>query len=230
MNHYTLHDELSCCSATSTIEIDNMTDITSAQFYINGNGSVTQEPETIKKIPGNKAVWVVIFAELSEFAVFFIAYFIAKAHSPVEFEQGPMQLNTLAGTLNTFALITSSYFVAKALAAIRVNEPDKSVRYLSFAVFCGGLYLVIKYWEYHWNVAQGIQTDTNSFYSMYYYMTFNHLIHVIWASASLMWAISQIKLGHYNQQRHTGLTAIACYWHMVDLAWVIIFPLLYVLR
>lgn len=207
-----------------------MNQVASNTFYLNGNGSVTTEPETIKKIPGNKAVWVAIFAELSEFAVFFIAYFIAKAHNPLEFEQGPLQLNTLAGTLNTFALITSSYFVAKALAAIRLNEPDKSIRYLSFAVFCGCCYLVIKYWEYHWNVDHGIRANTNSFFSMYYYMTFNHLIHVSWATCSLMWAISQIKVGNYTQERHLGLTAIACYWHMVDLAWVIIFPLLYVLR
>lgn len=207
-----------------------MSNVAEKAFYINGCGSVTQEPETIKKIPGNKAVWVGIFAELSEFSVFFIAYFIAKAHSPIEFDQGPQQLNTLAGTLNTFALLTSSYFVAKALAAIRVNDPNKSVRCLTYAVSCGCLYLAIKFWEYHWNVAHGIHTDTNSFFSMYYYMTFNHLIHVIWASGTLLWAISQIKLGNYTQDRHIGLTAIACYWHMVDLAWVIIFPLLYVLR
>jgi len=203
---------------------------TEETFYLNGSGSVTTEPETLKKIPGNKAVWVGIFAELSEFAVFFIAYFIAKAHNPIEFEQGPLALNTLAGTLNTFALITSSYFVAKSLAAIRVNDPQKSIRCLSYAVCCGALYLLIKFWEYHWNVDHGIHADTNSFFSMYYYMTFNHLIHVSWATLSLLWAISQIKVGNYTQQRHVGLTAIACYWHMVDLAWVIIFPLLYVLR
>jgi cytochrome c oxidase subunit 3 len=199
-------------------------------FFINGTGSVTKEPETIRKIPGNKAIWVGIFAELTEFALFFIVYFIAKAHNPEEFNQGPLQLNTLAGTLNTIALITSSYFVAKALAAMRLNKPAQSVKWLQCAVACGALYLLIKVWEYHWNIDNGIHTDSNSFYSMYYYMTFNHLLHVGWASASLLWAIFQIKAGNYTQKNHIGLTAIACYWHMVDLAWVIIFPLLYVLR
>ncbi len=200
------------------------------QFYLNGTGIVNDEPETINKIPGNRAVWVGIFAEMTEFALFFLVYFIAKAHYPEEFNQGPLKLNTLAGMLNTFALISSSYFVAKALAEIRLNNPEKSITWLWRAVFCGGLYLVIKIWEYHWNIDQGITTNTNNFYTVYYYLTFNHLLHVFWASGSLLWAIRQLKFGNYTQQHHIGFTAIACYWHMVDLAWVIIFPLLYVLR
>jgi len=211
---------LSSCDHTTTI----------APFYLNGTGKVTKEPETLNKIPGNRAIWVGIFAELTEFGLFFFVYFIAKAHYPEQFNQGPLHLNTLAGTLNTFALITSSYFVAKALAAIRLNKPQQSINWLWRAVFCGLLYLVIKIWEYHWNVDQGIKTNTNNFYTVYYYLTFNHLLHVAWASGSLLWAISQIKVGNYTQKNHLGFTAIACYWHMVDLAWVIIFPLLYVLR
>jgi cytochrome c oxidase subunit 3 len=61
-------------------------------------------------------------------------------------------------------------------------------------------------------------------------MTFNHFLHVGWASGSILWAIYRVKQGHYTVDRHAALTAIACYWHMIDLAWIIIFPLLYVLR
>jgi len=204
--------------------------ITATDFNLNGSGAVTQEPETLNKIPGNRAVWVGIFAEMTEFALFFLVYFIAKAHYPEQFNQGPLKLNTFAGTLNTFALISSSFFVAKALASIRLNDPKKSIIWLWRAVFCGCIYLVIKIWEYHWNVDQGITTNTNNFYTVYYYLTFNHLLHVFWASGSLLWAIRQLKAGNYTQNNHVGFTAIACYWHMVDLAWVIIFPLLYVLR
>ena len=207
-----------------------MNTIATKPYYLNGCGEVINEPETINKIPGNRAVWVGIFSELTEFALFFFVYFIAKSHYPEEFNQGPLQLNTLAGTLNTFALITSSYFVAKSLASIRLGQPEQSVRWLWRAVTAGGVYLVIKVWEYHWNSTHGIHSDTNEFFTMYYYMTFNHLLHVGWASASLLWAIFQIKMGNYTQKNHIGLTAIACYWQMVDLAWVIIFPLLYVLR
>ena len=78
-----------------------------APFYLNGCGSVINEPETRNKIPGNRAIWVGIFAEMTEFAMFFIVYFIAKAHYPEQFSQGPLHLNTLAGTLNTIAKPTA---------------------------------------------------------------------------------------------------------------------------
>ena len=207
-----------------------MDGIAGTSFYLNGSGSVAKEPESVKRIPGNRAVWVGIFAELTEFAMFFIVYFIAKAHYPQEFEQGPLQLNTLAGTLNTVALISSSFFVAKAMFAIRRDRPQESIRWLWGAVFAGLAYLVIKTWEYQWNMDLGIHSDTNAFYTLYYYMTFNHLLHVGWASGSLLWAIYKVKQQVYTADNHAGMMAIACYWHMVDLAWIIIFPLLYVLR
>ena len=199
-------------------------------FYYNGTGPVSQDPESLRRIPGNRAVWVGIFSELTEFALFFVIYFFAKAHYSEQFEEGPLKLNTLAGTLNTVALITSSYFVAKAMAAIRDDRPKDSARWLWGTVTAGAVYLVIKGWEYQWNMAQGIHSDTNIFYSVYYYMTFNHLLHVGWASGTILWAIYRINTGFYTKENHVNLTAIACYWHMIDLAWIIIFPLLYVLR
>lgn len=199
-------------------------------FFLNGAGSVATEPESIRKIPGNSAVWVGIFAELTEFAMFFVIYFFAKAHYPEQFNQGPTQLNTLAGTLNTVVLISSSYFVAKAMTAIRCNRPEECVRWLWGTLVAGALYLVIKGVEYQWNSNHGIHSDTDYFYTVYYYMTFNHLLHVGWASGSILWAIWRVNSGVYNVENHAPLTAIACYWHMIDLAWIIIFPMLYVLR
>jgi len=209
---------------------NTVTESTPRPFFINGAGAVASEPESIRKIPGNSAVWVGIFAELTEFAMFFVIYFFAKAHYPEQFEQGPTQLNTLAGTLNTAVLISSSYFVAKAMASIRDNRPQDCVRWLWGTLAAGALYLVIKGVEYQWNAQHGIHSDSNYFYTVYYYMTFNHLLHVGWASGSILWAIMRVKQGVYTVDSHSPLTAIASYWHMIDLAWIIIFPMLYVLR
>ncbi len=74
-----------------------------------------------KAIPGNPAIWVGIFSELTEFALFFVIYFLARAHYPVEFAEGPQQLHTLAGTLNTLVLLTSSYFLVKGIFASLSN-------------------------------------------------------------------------------------------------------------
>lgn len=183
-----------------------------------------------KAIPGNPAIWVGIFSELTEFALFFVIYFIARVHYPDEFSDGPTHLHTLAGTLNTLVLISSSYFLVKGIFALRNDSPDLAVRWLSLTLFCGACYFAIKLWEYQWNADSGISINTNNFFAVYYYTTFNHLLHVGWGSLGIIWSITQIKSGNFTADNHSGLIAAACYWHMIDLAWIVIFPLLYVIR
>ena len=182
------------------------------------------------KVPGSMAIWFAILAEMSEFAIMFIVYFLAKVHNPELFYEGPTQLNTLAGTMNTLIMLTSSFFVVRAVFAIRANKPKESVRWIWGAVICGALYLIIKVVEYQWNAAQGLDTETNIFYGVYYYVTFNHFLHVGWGSAGLIWVIYRINTGIYTSKEHEGLINMAVYWHMIDLAWITIFPLLYVIR
>ncbi len=182
------------------------------------------------RIPGNLAIWVGILSEMSEFAMMFVVYFIAKVHNPELFNEGPTRLNTLAGTLNTLILITSSYCVAKAMVAIRRDQQRRCVRWLLLAVLAGCTYLVIKLLEFRWNAQQGIHSDTNLFFTVYYYTTFNHLLHVGWASVAVLWVAIRVRMGIYTAAQHEGLEAVASYWHMIDLAWIVIFPLLYVLR
>ncbi|MEJ1298002.1 MAG: cytochrome c oxidase subunit 3 family protein [Candidatus Sedimenticola sp. (ex Thyasira tokunagai)] len=192
-------------------------------------GLVVPDPKP-GRVPGNMAIWVAIFSEMSEFAMMFIIIFLAMVHNPEVFSAGPDKLNTLAGMLNTLTLLSSSYFVAKAVHCIRLDRPDLSVRWMWRAVAAGALYLVIKYWEFQWNSAQGYSAETDLFFTVYYYTTFNHFLHVGWGSGALLWGIYRLKTGAYSAQEHEGLETIASYWHMIDLAWIVIFPLLYVLR
>ena len=183
-----------------------------------------------RRIPGSLAIWSAILAEMSEFAIMFIVYFLAKVHNPEIFANGPQTLSTLAGTANTLIMLTSSFFVVRAVIAMRADEPATCARWLWGAVISGGLYLVIKYFEYSWNTSQGLSTETNIFYAVYYYITFNHFLHVGWGSAAIIWVIYRVNSGIYSPQEHEGLLNIAVYWHMIDLAWITIFPLLYVIR
>ncbi|WP_207802655.1 cytochrome c oxidase subunit 3 family protein [Motiliproteus coralliicola] len=182
------------------------------------------------RVPGNGAIWVGIFAEMTEFAFMFLIYFIAKVHYLELFDQGPQQLNTTAGTLNTLALLTSSYCVAKAMVAVRRSDNKVAARWLWGTIGCALFYLAVKAWEYQWNTEQGFAADTNLFFTVYYYMTFNHFLHVAWGGCAVLWVIFRLKRGAYSAEDHEGMEAVACYWHMIDLVWIIIFPLLYVLR
>ncbi len=193
------------------------------------SSQVAPEPKA-GRVPGNMAIWVAIFSEMSEFAMMFIIYFIAKVHNPEIFAAGSIKLNTLAGTLNTLTLLSSSYFVAKAVRSIRCDRPDLSIRWMWLAIGSGCIYLAIKYWEFQWNTAHGYGVDTDLFFTVYYYVTFNHFLHVGWGSGALLWGVYRLKSDAYNSSNHEGLESIASYWHMIDLAWIVIFPLLYVLH
>ena len=193
-----------------------------------------QRPVVLRKsdeaIPANMAVWILIGAELTEFALFFVIYLVVRSHNPEIFSQGPERLNLLAGTLNTLALITSSYFVARAISAIKRNQPKQTVKWLGASLLMGASYLGIKTWEYFWNAQAGLDSRTDLFYTLYYYLTFNHLLHVLMGMCTLTWVLVRAHYHAYNKEEYQGLESAACYWHMIDLAWIIIFPLLYVLR
>jgi cytochrome c oxidase subunit III len=186
--------------------------------------------QSLTKIPGNIAVWILIYAELSEFGLFFIAFLITRVHYPDVFSDGPLQLNTAAGTVNTLVLITSSFFVAKAMAAMKKNQRQTCLKWLWLTLAMGATYCVVKTWEYHWNHNAGIGAKTNSFFALYYYLTFNHLLHVLMGMCTILFVTIRVHLGDYDSENHEGLEAAASYWHMIDLVWIIIFPLLYVLR
>ena len=183
-----------------------------------------------KEIPGDIAIWILIFAELFEFGLFFILYIIAKAHNPELFHSGPLLLSQNAGIANTVILLTSSFFVAKAVRAIKLGQVIQSRRWLWLTFFCGVAYCIVKLWEYHFNELNGIGVETNLYFSVYYYLTFNHLLHVGFGLAGLLWVILRSVVGAYSAEQHQGLEAAACYWHMVDLAWIMIFPLIYVMH
>ncbi len=182
------------------------------------------------RVPGSKAIWVAIFSEMTEFALMFVAYFLAKAHNPELFNEGPTRLNTFAGTVNTLILLSSSFCVARAMIAMRQNRRQVCVHWLWLAIMAGCAYLMVKYWEFQWNAAHGIHVNTDLFTGVYYYMTFNHFLHVGWGTFAVLWVLMRVKSGAYTADKHEGLESVAVYWHMIDLAWIVIFPLLYVFR
>ncbi len=190
----------------------------------------SDEASIKRHTPGDIAVWIFIYAELTEFGLFFFGFLIAKMYFPEDFYQGPPQLNTLSGFLNTLVLLTSSFCVARAIQAIKRGAQRRTVMWLLCTVSAGLIYCLIKGWEYQWNESMGISSRTNYFFASYYYLTFNHLLHVLVGMCTLLGAAILTALGHFNTDSHDGLEGAASYWHMIDLVWILIFPLLYVLR
>jgi len=182
------------------------------------------------RIPGNRGIWAGILAEMTEFGLLFSVYFVARAHFPDAFTEGPTRLSTLAGTANTVMMISGSYFVAKAVSAMREDRRNACVRWLLLVLAAAIGYGVIKSLELHWNRSQGIHGRTGPFFTVYYYLTFTHMVHVGWGVIGLLWVTLRTALGGYTPRAHDGLEAFASYWHATDLAWLVIFPLIYLLR
>lgn len=180
--------------------------------------------------PGDLAIWIFILAELLVFAVFFSAYAFTRMNNVELFNEFQQHLDRQAALLNTFALITSSYFVVRAVAAIREDNRKLCIRWLLAALLMGFVFLFIKGGEYAHHFGLGINLSTNTFYMFYLSLTFFHFMHVIMGMIILAAVAVMAKNGKYSAAEHTGVETGASYWHMVDLVWLILFPLVYVMR
>ena len=180
--------------------------------------------------PGDLAIWIFILAELGVFAVFFAVYAFTRANNVELFNEYQLTLNRDAALLNTIALITSSYFVVRAVAAIRQDDSKLCVRWLLATLLMGLVFVLIKGGEYHHHFSEGINLRTNIFYMFYLSLTFFHFMHVILGMVILAAVAVAAKRGKYNAEEHTGVETGASYWHMVDLVWMVLFPLVYVMR
>lgn len=201
-----------------------------AESFGLGPHSDTPSTEIPGRIPGNTGIWVGIFCVLVEFILLFSVYFIAKAHNREDFASGPDKLATVAGVAITLMLLTSGYFMVKAVQSIRRNQRWPTVRWITLAFLFGLGYPIIKIFEIRWNIERGVDGEAGIFYTTYYYLTLNHLVHVTWGLMGLGWAGVRAALGIYNADDYSGLEAAAVYWHTNDVIWLAIFPLFYVLR
>lgn len=182
------------------------------------------------RVPGNTGIWVGIFCVLVEFLLLFCVYFIAKAHHRDAFLTGPDKLATVAGVAITLLLLSSGYCMVKAVEAIRLDARAATAHWVALAIVLGLGYPIIKFFEIRWNVAHGIDGEAGIFYTVYYYLTLNHLVHVSWGLLGLMWVGVRSVLGIYSARDYGGLEAAAVYWHTTDVIWLVIFPFFYVLR
>ena len=182
------------------------------------------------RVPGNRGIWVGIFCVLVEFLFLFGVYLVAKTHHPEAFATGPDKLVTLAGTTITLLLLTSGYCMVKAVNAIRQDQRRSTVSWMILAILLGFGYPIVKFFEIRWNINHGIDAEAGIFYTVYYYLTLNHLVHVSWGLIGLIWIAFCTGLGMYSSKHYTGIEAAAVYWHTTDVIWLVIFPFFYILR
>ena len=175
-------------------------------------------------------MWCFIYAELLVFGIFFLAYAFARTRNVELFNASQLELNRTSGAINTVMLITSSYFVVRAVNAIKQADGRRCAQWLIAALGCGSVFVVLKLIEFGAKVEAGINLSTNTFYMFYLSLAFFHFMHVILGMVILGAVALKAWKGGYSVRDHVGVETGAAYWHMVDLVWIILFPLIYVLH
>lgn len=181
-------------------------------------------------LPGDFALWIFIFAEMLAFGVLFVAYAFARSEDVALFNQSQLTLSLTSGFINTLVLITSSYFVVRGVLAIKSGLSQNCAYYLMGAFLLGGVFVGIKLWEFSAKFSAGITMSTNNFYMFYLSLTFFHFMHVLMGMVILGYIIRKSWRGGYSAQNYVGVETGASFWHMVDFLWIILFPLVYLIR
>jgi nitric oxide reductase NorE protein len=183
-----------------------------------------------RRLMGDPDVWIFIVAELLMFGAFFLAYIVNRAHQVALFNASQSTLDRRLGVLNTLMLISSSWAVAVAVGTARRNRSAAVPRWLALAIGLALGFVVVKYFEYSAKLVAGLSLTTNDFYMFYFCLTGIHLLHVFAGTVILVVVWSNARSRAYAPGRMKGLETAASYWHMVDLLWIVLFTLLYLLR
>lgn len=182
------------------------------------------------RLAGDLAVWLIICAEMLAFAILFLCYAVARALDVEAFNASQSTLNLHSGAVNTVLLISGSWCVVRAVQAMRKDARQNGLRWLGAGLLCGVGFVALKWVEFADKFAAGLDLSTNTFYMFYFLLTGFHFLHVIVAMVFLGILWVRTWQGHYGAHDTHALESGASFWHMVDLLWIILFPLVYVMR
>ena len=191
---------------------------------------VTTDRVKPRRLPGVDGVWVFIGADAVIFAMLFGSFMSERLHNPAVFEASRHTLNLNLGGLDTLILLTSSWSVALAIQALKRGLLDRVPWFLLGGVLTGLMFVASKSFEYFQKFAHGITPGTNPFYMWYFTLTGIHLIHVMVGTSLLAYLWIRSRRGAYDSSHRAMPECVASFWHLVDLLWIVLFPLLYLMK
>ena len=187
-------------------------------------------------------MWLFLGTEVLLFAGLFLGYTVYRHFYHDAFHHCSRALDIKLGTINTLVLITSSLSVALAYWGVKVGKIKLALGMLVFTIVCAGLFLVIKYFEYSHKFHVGElpgkwftnaelikYPGANLYFTIYFLTTGLHAFHVIVGMSVLIWVGLRIWKGKYTPEYYVPVELGALYWHLVDLVWIFLFPLLYLI-
>ncbi|TPG84494.1 cytochrome c oxidase subunit 3 [Pseudomonas mandelii] len=182
-----------------------------------------------RHLPGDLAMWFFILAELSVFAILILVFAVTQALKPQMFSESRLLLNTSTGLAMTLSLLTAGLFAALAQEQVRRSRSRHGAVFLLMALLASSVYVMLKLTEYRHLLASGLGMEHNTFFTLYWILTGFHFLHVLLGMVILGWLAERCRRGLHDVSKRSGFESGVLYWHMVDLIWVMLFPLVYVL-
>ena len=179
--------------------------------------------------PGGVLIWMLIVLEIFTFLGASLVFMYYRGIEWNEFYEFRSYLNPVVGTANTIILIISGYFMANSLHKLRANDTNAASTQILWGLLLGVLFLVVKGVEFYQKLEIGIGLDYNTFFTFYWLMTGFHFIHVLFGVGLLSFMYKAVKNKKYNSNNMFDVESSATYWHMCDLIWILIFPVLYLI-
>ena len=177
--------------------------------------------------PGTDGLWTFVFIDMAIFLLIFFTFMSERLRHFEVYSASQLHLNELFGLANTLILLTSSWMVVEALRAARMQLAKKVSAYLMGAFLLGALFSINKLIEYTLKFDAGITPITNPFFSFYFFITIVHFMHVIAGMIFIFYFKRNAGACVTSDKYVTGLENVGLFWHYVDVLWVFIFPLLY---
>jgi nitric oxide reductase NorE protein len=184
-------------------------------------------PRSERRVPGEGGIWIILFGDMAVFGVFFATFIYERALAPEEFDESRQMLSIGIGLTNTLILLTSSLFVVTAIHAIRSSERSAARWLLVGALTCALAFVVLKAVEYTAKISHGNTPNQNTFFLYFFILTGLHLFHVLIGIMVLILLLTQVGRVEVGTTKMALVEGGACYWHLVDLLWIVLFPLLY---
>ena len=194
------------------------------------NTSTSAKAAPARHIPGEAGVWVLILGDMVVFSLLFLTYMYYRGQDVALFREAQTHLNQLFGAFNTLLMLTSSWLVASAVQLARRQQPGKARTFLIGALLCGLGFATVKYFEYTAKFDAGITLVTNDFFMYYFVLTMIHLLHVFFAMGVLVYLINLLSSKEVTERQLSFLESGASFWHVVDMLWIVLFALLYLVN
>ncbi len=188
------------------------------------HGGEAYDPETARL-----GLWAFLATEVLLFGGLFTTYIVFRIKYPQMFHADHVRLSRVLGAANTVVLICSSLTVALGVAAIREGKQRLLRLFLAITILLAAVFLAIKYVEWTEKFALGLYPATDIFFSLYFMMTGLHGIHVIAGMLILGTMFVLAGRGRFSERYHTPVEVSGLYWHFVDLVWIYLFPLFYLI-